>query len=390
METIRIRSNQGRGGGGGGGTGRRETTPIINTTNTTTNTTTISTNIITANSLIFPFIFIALLLNTPFSPIKLVTADDTPEPTTSAPPVNESEVTTESGEILLNETEYEDFSDVTKFVDGMNKWDFMGSWAKYDLSKLAEDQRPLPLVTDGEDQGVFICQASAIPSTLLKTFPTLHNATFALTYYAKADGGKLHMTGEVVGVGEQVETLFNQSVPGDGTGHAEGTWGTDNFTLPELAAMGDFKLRVSVRHSASGVWAAAELRVEGTTGPPLPPVTTPAPPIVPPVTVTTNATHLNKTTTTTTTTTPAPPVNTTTEAPHNITTTTTTTTTSTTTTEDPEEEVNTLEGIAQAIWDAFYVFLALFCACLVALVALIVHGRCKYVGSYPLHRAASA
>ncbi|XP_068245124.1 uncharacterized protein [Palaemon carinicauda] len=41
------------------------------------------------------------------------------------------------------------------------------------------------------------------------------------------------------------------------------------------------------------------------------------------------------------------------------------------------ENVNKLAGLAQAIWDAFYVFLALFCACLVAIVGLIVRGRCK-------------
>ncbi|XP_063594631.1 uncharacterized protein LOC134771607 isoform X2 [Penaeus indicus] len=40
-------------------------------------------------------------------------------------------------------------------------------------------------------------------------------------------------------------------------------------------------------------------------------------------------------------------------------------------------DLGRLESVAQAIWDAFYVFLALFCACLVALVALIVRGRCR-------------
>ncbi|XP_045119974.1 uncharacterized protein LOC123509606 isoform X3 [Portunus trituberculatus] len=103
-----------------------------------------------------------------------------------------------------------------------------------------------------------------------------------------------------------------------------------------LGCPGDFKILFGVQHNEAGMWAAADITVRGMTGPPV-----------------------------TTT-----PVNGTTLEPANVTTIATVTTTE-------EEDLSSLESVAQAIWDAFYVFLALFCACLVALVALIVHGRCK-------------
>ncbi|KAK8395026.1 hypothetical protein O3P69_006052 [Scylla paramamosain] len=278
-----------------------------------------------------------------------------------------------SGGGLGNSSSFSPYLDLTKFVDGLNNWDFMGAWAKYDLSLLDEALRPLPLVPDAEDQGVFICQTSALPSTLQKTFPTLHNATLSLTYYAKASDGQLSMTGEVVTAEGARETLFNYSVTGEGAAHPEGSWGTDTFEIPPLAALGSFKILLGVQHSEAGMWAAADITVEGMTGPPI--TTTPAPPIPPQANLTTES-NLNETDATPT------QVNGTTAAPPNVTTITTTTTTE-------EENLSSLESVAQAIWDAFYVFLALFCACLVALVALIVHGRCKYVGSYPLHRESA-
>ncbi|XP_063878754.1 uncharacterized protein LOC135110402 isoform X2 [Scylla paramamosain] len=241
-----------------------------------------------------------------------------------------------SGGGLGNSSSFSPYLDLTKFVDGLNNWDFMGAWAKYDLSLLDEALRPLPLVPDAEDQGVFICQTSALPSTLQKTFPTLHNATLSLTYYAKASDGQLSMTGEVVTAEGARETLFNYSVTGEGAAHPEGSWGTDTFEIPPWLPWGASRFCWAVQHSEAGMWAAADITVEGMTGPPI-----------------------------TTT-----PVNGTTAAPPNVTTITTTTTTE-------EENLSSLESVAQAIWDAFYVFLALFCACLVALVALIVHGRCK-------------
>ncbi|XP_045119973.1 uncharacterized protein LOC123509606 isoform X2 [Portunus trituberculatus] len=140
-----------------------------------------------------------------------------------------------------------------------------------------------------------------------------------------------------------------------------------------LGCPGDFKILFGVQHNEAGMWAAADITVRGMTGPPV--TTTPAPPIPPQANLTTES-SLNETTTT------ATQVNGTTLEPANVTTIATVTTTE-------EEDLSSLESVAQAIWDAFYVFLALFCACLVALVALIVHGRCKYVGSYPLHRESA-
>ena len=66
--------------------------------------------------------------------------------------------TTGGGGGTVNSSDYTPYLDVTKFVDGVNNWDFMGVWAKYDLTEFTEDTLPVPLVPDGEDQGVFICQ----------------------------------------------------------------------------------------------------------------------------------------------------------------------------------------------------------------------------------------
>lgn len=296
------------------------------------------------------------------------TADDeaVATTTTAATTTTPKEGGPTEGGLTLNATEYKAFADLTNFVGGINNWDFTGAWAKHDLAKLEEGKRPVPLRPDADNQGVFICQTSDIPSTLEKDFPPLHNATFNLTYFAKASEGELVMTGEVVAAMDVSETLFNYSIPGDSAGHPEGSWGTDNFTLPTLAAQGNFKIRLVVEHSKKGEWAAAEIRVQGITGPPI--ITTPAPPTSNVTQVTTPKPELNQTETT------PSQVNGTTEAPPN------TTAIAPTTTEKSggaAEELSRLESVAQAVWDAFYVFLALFCACLVALVALIVHGRCK-------------
>lgn len=53
------------------------------------------------------------------------------------------------------------YHDTTNFLTGVNGWDFIGSWAKYDLKVLQEAQvavQAVPLVPDSQDQGVFICQ----------------------------------------------------------------------------------------------------------------------------------------------------------------------------------------------------------------------------------------
>lgn len=49
---------------------------------------------------------------------------------------------------------YEDWTD---FVVGVNGWDFMGMWGKYDLLELKEEDRPLPLIPDAKDQSIFMC-----------------------------------------------------------------------------------------------------------------------------------------------------------------------------------------------------------------------------------------
>lgn len=123
-------------------------------TNTTTTT--------TLNLLILPYLSVLFLFLLNIGNTKFALADDTPG-TTKPLIVNgtEGEEGAEGGTgggIILNETKYENFSDVTRFVDGINNWDFTGSWAKYDLSQLSEALRPLPLVPDADDQGVFICQ----------------------------------------------------------------------------------------------------------------------------------------------------------------------------------------------------------------------------------------
>ncbi|KAK3858827.1 hypothetical protein Pcinc_035009 [Petrolisthes cinctipes] len=195
------------------------------------------------------------------------------------------------------------------------------------------------------------------------------------------------------------------------------TWILQTFQLPNFTAEGDFKIRLTVGRGERGHWAVSGIMVKGETIPP--PTTSPptSPPLPPPVTtqqvrkwvsgpppqpeanttVAVNTTDApvnttdapdNSNTTIAANTTIAPVNNATTpstnetEVGSNVTTVVPPVPEVTTTEEpdspDPKEEVKQLQGVAQAIWDAFYVFLALFCACIVALIVLITRSRwCK-------------
>lgn len=59
-------------------------------------------------------------------------------------------------------TQHLHVNDSTSFVNGINGWDFSGFWGKFDLDKLEESLRPVPVDTGAKDQGVFICQVKNV------------------------------------------------------------------------------------------------------------------------------------------------------------------------------------------------------------------------------------
>nr|XP_045606183.1 uncharacterized protein LOC123763201 isoform X1 [Procambarus clarkii]XP_045606184.1 uncharacterized protein LOC123763201 isoform X1 [Procambarus clarkii] len=321
------------------------------------------------------------------------------------------------------------YNDTTDFVVGVNGWNFMGSWAKYDLAQMHPP--PIPRVPEDSDQGVFICQTAAFTSLLDKEFQAMENVSFLLTYYVASSNRDLSMVGEVLGAGNKTQKIFNYAFPDDLL-EQNNTWVTQIFRLHNFTGDGKFKVRLAVRSNTTGVWAVSVLQIMGVLPPPPTPVLPPPPTPVHPATqppdntttqITVNATtaeYLHNATTgapLVNATTGAPLVNATTEEfPFNATTeaplvnatteesllnaTTVATNESTnviangtnngtstagslvtnntsTNLSETGAQVEKLASVAQAIWDAFYVFLALFCACLVALVALLVHGRCK-------------
>ncbi|XP_071512989.1 uncharacterized protein [Panulirus ornatus] len=163
------------------------------------------------------------------------------------------------------------YHDTTNFLAGVNGWDFTGSWAKYDLNLLQQAQVHLkavpPPITDSQEQGVFICQASAYPGLLEKEFPALLNATFQLTYFVASPKQDLTMTGEVTGAGEKKVSLFDYSFPDDLLEHNY-TWVTQTFDLPSLTGDGTFKVRVVLTSDTTAMWATGMLHVVGVRPPP--------------------------------------------------------------------------------------------------------------------------
>nr|XP_053636390.1 uncharacterized protein LOC128691580 [Cherax quadricarinatus] len=160
------------------------------------------------------------------------------------------------------QTPTDSYNDTTDFVIGVNGWNFMGMWSKFDLALLEETQRPVPLVPDAPDQGVFICQTTRLRGLLEKEFPSLMNASFLLTYYVASANRDLSMIGELMGAENQKVRLFNYSFPDDLTEHND-TWVTQTFKLHNFTRDAKFRIRLLVESATVGVWAASMLQVWG-------------------------------------------------------------------------------------------------------------------------------
>ncbi|KAG7165826.1 hypothetical protein Hamer_G022385 [Homarus americanus] len=356
---------------------------------------------------LYKMLFVTVIFAS-FTSISL-SQNDTDTSQTTNPTPNNGNNQTEG----TQNPEEERYVDVTDFVHGVNGWDFMGWWAKYDLLRFKEGKRPVPTVPESNEQNVFICQVSKYPSLLEKKFPALKDSKLQLLYFIACedddhddhgdhddddddhddddddhDDKDFLITGEVVGAEEMRYTAFNYTYRDD-LAEQNGMWVTQDFTLDNVTSEGNFSVRLEVQGSKKMVWAVAMMKVMGVmVAPPTPVIPTTPPTVNVSESVTTsqpntteNATHQANTTQVPTdspivnqnngsTTTPTPSVNGTTLPTNGTNNGTNNGTDNGThagvfvTTEKPigtgtEAEIGKLANVAQAIWDAFLCVLIL-------------------------------
>ncbi|XP_076068426.1 uncharacterized protein LOC143040864 isoform X2 [Oratosquilla oratoria] len=308
-----------------------------------------------------------------------------------------------SGNQTENPVRYEAYKDRSGFLKGFNGWNLVGYFAKL---KLLDDNQSFPQPPDSNDSSVLICLADAVECELSKEFPPLVNATLYLTHYISRGTNFLMQCIITAQSGEQV-TLF--SLDAQDVGETAHNWIFEDFNLPSVVGIQPFQVKFLLRGQK---WAVDHIDVEGWRPLNLPdtPVTTLSPsvnttlPVIvnPVVNTTGNATNFSNVTTA-----PAPTNGNVTSPPSNTTDNSSASSVVNSTASSPVANVTPSEGdeigdqsgisdnssmsshiselsrVAKAIWDAFYVFLALFCVCLVALIVLIYRGRYKNENQTP-------
>ncbi|XP_066958359.1 uncharacterized protein [Macrobrachium rosenbergii] len=158
-----------------------------------------------------------------------------------------------------NATQIE-FLDITDLKDGLNDWNFLGMWSKYDLSDLQEEHKLVPENPDREDQAVLICHTLPTGSVLEKKFPALENGTLILSYYIAAKGN-FSMLGQAFDlVVDKTQEIFNYSFPHDLAEH-NNTWVAQTFRLQNFS--NEFKLKFTLAGDTAGLWATDEIEVRG-------------------------------------------------------------------------------------------------------------------------------
>ncbi|XP_069997535.1 uncharacterized protein, partial [Penaeus vannamei] len=255
----------------------------------------------------------------------------------------------------------------------------------------------IPLNEESKNHMTFICKVKEYESFLEKKFPALEDARIIISYYFSSPAEDLVMKLTMEQAGRPPLGIFTYTFPEDLLEHHE-VWVSQEVQIPSYSRIQPFKIKLSLSSFNSSTWAADELRVLGSapTSQPLvnftyPPLTSEEPEVnetspsvltnhtLPPVNVTSppsvNASLSSNSSGDGTNQTSSGPGEEGKTEDSNVTANITPAPSS----GDPDfsEHLGRLESVAQAIWDAFYVFLALFCACLVALVALIVRGRCR-------------
>ncbi|XP_064110969.1 uncharacterized protein LOC135218532 isoform X2 [Macrobrachium nipponense] len=153
-----------------------------------------------------------------------------------------------------------EFLDVTDLRDGLNDWNFLGMWSKYDLSDLQEEHKLVPENPERDDQAVLICHTIPMGSVLEKKFPALENGSLILSYYIAAKAN-FSMLGQAIDLAiDKTQEIFNYSFPHDLAEH-NNTWVMESFKL--LNFSNEFKVKFTLVGDANGLWATDEIEVRG-------------------------------------------------------------------------------------------------------------------------------